>query len=104
MKTRSGFVSNSSSSSFCILGVEMTDEMERRVEIGRAEKLKNTRVHVEYAISGGEGKYVGISAASIKDDETPRQVKRELIDALHSIGVDVGIDKVGWIQDGGYNG
>jgi len=104
MKTRSGFVSNSSSSSFCILGVSIDAATADKLEGEWRKDPKQGRVHIEYDISGGDGVYVGISAASIKDDETPRQIKRELIDALHSVGVDVGLDKVGWIEDGGYNG
>jgi hypothetical protein len=103
MKTRQGFVSNSSSSSFCILGVGIDRETRDKIE-GAYAQLKSTRVRLESALSGGDELYVGISASTMKDDETPRQIKRELIETLHSIGVDIGLDKVEWIMDGGYNG
>ena len=103
MKLRTGFVSNSSSSSFCILGVEIDSETMNKLE-GAYKELTGTRVRTHYSISHDDGKYVGISVTSMKDDETPRQVKRELVDALHKCGIDVGIDKVEFIEDGGYNG
>ena len=103
MKTRQGFVSNSSSSSFCILGVEIDRETSNKIEDAYKE-LKETRVRTQCSISHDEGMYVGIDVTSMKDDETPRQIKRELVDVLHKIGVDVGIDKVEFIKDGGYDG
>ena len=103
MKTRQGFVSNSSSSSFCILGVEIERDICDKVEAAR-EQLKGTGVETNYAISGGEWVCVGINVTTMKDDETPLQVKQRLVSALDKIGVSVDIAKVGFIEDGGYNG
>jgi hypothetical protein len=103
MKIRNGFVSNSSSSSFCVLGVNIDDPTAERIE-KEWEKLKGTGVGVHYAISGGEWKCVGIDVKRMKDDETPRQIKRRLIDALHGIDVHITLDSVDFIEDGGYNG
>jgi uncharacterized UPF0160 family protein len=103
MKIRSGFVSNSSSSSFCILGVEIDQETYDKLE-REWKNLRESRVRTASAISGGDDLYVGISATSMKDDETPRHLKQELVDVLHEIGVDIQLENVDWHEDGGYNG
>jgi hypothetical protein len=104
MKTRQGFVSNSSSSSFCILGVEIDSKTEGIIEKNRSDALKSAGVVVMNSISRDDGVFVGIDVTTMNDDETPRQLKRRLVDSLHTIGVDIDIHKVGFIEDGGYNG
>ncbi len=103
MKIRSGFVSNSSSSSFCILGVSVDAETIDKLE-GAYTELKGTRVRTQYSISHDEGKYVGIDVTSMKDTETPLLLKQELVDTLAKVGVTVKIEDVEFIEDGGYNG
>ena len=103
MKTRSGFVSNSSSSSFCILGIEANDELFNKVG-GKYKEMRELGVQTEYAVSGGDEKYVGIDVTSMKDDETPRMLKKRLMDALNTIGVTVEYADIDFIEDGGYNG
>lgn len=49
-------------------------------------------------------KLIGIDASQIGNDETPRQVKQELIDVLQSLGVTVKFEDIDWCKDGGYNG
>lgn len=103
MKLRTGFVSNSSSSSFCILGVSVDAETIDKVE-GAFDVLKNTRIRTQYSISHDDGKYVGIDVTSMKDDETPAQLKKELVETLRKVGIEVAIESVEFIEDGGYNG
>jgi len=103
MKIRNGFVSNSSSSSFCILGVSIDAETMNKLE-GLYKELKETRVHTQYSISHDEGKYAGIDVTSMKDDETPLMLKQELVDELTKVGVTVKLEDVEFIEDGGYDG
>lgn len=83
-----GFVSNSSSSSFCIYGAEISDLQEELVkalnmdegevdlyEIGEAIESKTG---LEFHTVMGEGLYVGRSYHSIKDNETGKQLKNDV--------------------------
>ena len=66
MKTRIGFVSNSSTTSFCIYGGDVSEEI-----LDKLYDDKSLEVH-----SGQEGeRYAGISWCRIKDDETGLQFK-----------------------------
>ena len=103
MKIRSGFVSNSSSSSFCIIGVDIDADTMDKIE-GMYMELKGTRVRTQFSISHDNGKYVGIDVTTMKDNETPLQLKQEIVDVLHKCGVDIEINNINFIEDGGYNG
>ena len=78
MKIRYGFVSNSSSTSFCIYGVSLKNEDEEIAEV--AEKLG---LYVKYG--QWDGVYIGREYSSIKNDETGAEFKestQKLIDQL----------------------
>jgi hypothetical protein len=71
MKTRIGFVSNSSTTSFCIYGAEVSDAIADKIESD-----ETTDLTVEYGDPNGDGeKYAGISWTKVKDDETGLQFK-----------------------------
>lgn len=101
MKIRNGFVSNSSSSSFCILGFTANV-----TQTGIVEKaFKETSLDVEYAINeGDDSKYIGMCPEKMQDNETLRQFKRRIVDECKKLEIDVNIASLGWITDGGYNG
>jgi hypothetical protein len=101
MKTRQGFVSNSSSSSFCIYGCYITsrDEDFARICAVVSEKPEDHKSNL-YELAccfnpkgltvtpGQDGEYmvIGKSWASIGDDETgaafKRKIRKELEDLL----------------------
>lgn len=113
MKIRSGFVSNSSSSSFVCYGISIDlDELKKALGVKEEDD-------VLYAIEEAlEKKYPGFSAGnpyddysdiyigrkytSMKDDETAKQFKDSVKDTLGSIlGKDVKPDH---IEESSYNG
>jgi hypothetical protein len=97
MKQRFGFISNSSSSSFCIYGFHFTKDMVSEEEIKKwagkdfsedyknnefrfefcefvEEKLKGTKLSIN-SYEGEEGYYIGRDWSKIGDKETGKQFK-----------------------------
>ena len=101
MKIRNGFVSNSSSSSFCIYGASIdvsltkaeedavkdgdTDEaMEKKMDAFREklDKSKHLEYHEDY---DNDAFYVGRNWSTIGDDETGRQFKESVKKEIEEI-------------------
>ena len=105
MKTRVGWVSNSSSSSFCLLGV--TEE-----EIDLPEDLSvydledgDSCITVLSGISEYYDSYcIGMYPHNIGDTETLLQAKARVVEGLAKKGVEISIDSIGFMTDGGYDG
>lgn len=98
MKIRNGFVSNSSSTSFCIGGITIDKDLEME------ESNKLEEKGLEVIINADDGiTYVGISIDKMEDNET----KREFLERVKKMFIDFDEFKnkeVSIIYDGWYDG
>jgi len=99
MKIRNGFVSNSSSSSFCIYGTNIGENRDE-VEIIE-EKIRELGLKLEVHY-GEYTRYVGRSWSSIGDDETGKQFKASVKDAVAKLELDP--KKIGTVEESWYDG
>lgn len=98
MKIRYGFVSNSSSTSFCIYGKlvsnnEFTEE--------KKDKIEKIGLYTHYE-QDGEGMYVGREFSTIKDNETGKEFKDSTLKLIQEIFPD--IKELFCITEGWYDG
>ena len=94
MKIRSGFVSNSSASSFCIYGTHIEDSLLEKIkkEINFNEEEDDLYEALEeillkhgidlYRHSDGDIFYIGTSWKYVKDEETGKQFKDRVEKAI----------------------
>jgi hypothetical protein len=81
MKTRRGFVSNSSTTSFCIFGIAIDEENDLWSEARKVGLEQD--YYSEFC--DGPRQVIGLSYSKIGDDETGAQFKRRVIDLVKSI-------------------
>ena len=104
MKIRSGFVSNSSSSSFCLLGVYIAGEDKEAQKLFH-ERIGETELELEYACNEWDDSItVGLPPYKMQEDETLRQFKERVVTELKKIDADDWVKEISWHTDGGYNG
>ena len=113
MKIRNGFVSNSSSSSFLIMGVMLDpDKFEGdNIDADDAYELLRTVARVgcaydwvHYGLEDyGSQEFIGLSMAAIGEDETKAQFRQRIFDVLRVIGYKGTIEDVRIYQDQGHD-
>lgn len=106
MKIRSGYVSNSSSSSFCLLGIYLPENFS---EDDFYDILNNktfqTILYIENGIDNYyDQKIIGVTPDRMKDDETLAQFKERICQEFKKFDLDVKPSELEWFIDGGYNG
>jgi hypothetical protein len=104
MKIRTGFVSNSSSSSFCILGKSISQELYNKIE-GRLDASYNGLITKCAINDWDDSKYIGMNPNKMNNDETLIQFKQRIVLEINKLTDEpVNINDLEWITDGGYNG
>jgi len=104
MKIRSGFVSNSSSSSFCIMGMVTDQETVDKLE-SKWKELNEKGLTTKSGISEYyEEQLIGASVSQLGENETPVQFKQRIVDSFKELDVEIKITNLDWCVDGGRDG
>jgi hypothetical protein len=87
MKVRHGFVSNSSTTSFCIVGISypypiVVNLQDEEYEEDEFPHVKGLEQHRHYDGCCG---YIGVDIDKMQDDETLLQFKQKALEKLHQI-------------------
>jgi hypothetical protein len=87
MKTRNGFVSKSSTSSFLIYGMEVTSSMREKLEEKYDDEIYEVmeKEGIDFLTETDYGDVAGISYTAMGEDETPRQFKQKVATKLEEL-------------------
>lgn len=108
MKMRLGFVSNSSSTSFCICGYNVErDEYEKFESIEKPSNYKELIGNIEiedYSNSDCDAYYIGVDIGDMKEDETLAEFKARVKKAFDTLYAELNLGMPNIMTDGWYNG
>lgn len=105
MKIRLGFVSNSSSSSFCVFGTALSSDAYDNLTDEQIKILSEANIdsHGSSDYDSGET-MVGRSLTTIKDDETGLEFKTKVKEAMEKVFGDDISKSLSICEDAWYNG
>ena len=99
MKIRTNYVSNSSSSSFCILGIVVDYNEVGYVDTDDLDDITSYTGIDNYS---EEDLIVGAAPNRMRDDETLLDFKKRILEQLHQLGFkDTKLEDLDWHIDGG---
>lgn len=99
MKIRTGFVSNSSSSSFCVFGVSIDEDYDTNK---LDELIKGT--DLKYFCPPDQDMWLGVEPWSMEMDETRKQFQERVEKLLQEVGFLNKGESATWHDDGWYEG
>lgn len=109
MKIRTGFVSNSSSSSFIAFGARIDNDLRKEIEKEKSEEyfeelnlskcINGKTIKTEHdGYSGTE--FIYFDFEDLKDDETLGEVKKQLQNFIkEEVGVEIPLNEIGVINE-----
>lgn len=102
MKVRAGFVSNSSSTSFCVVGIAVpSDEYEEKLDFSELESNLNIRYGIDNYY---DCVIIGKSIESMNDNQTLHEFKKEVLKMIQKeYDKNVTIKDIEICIDGGNN-
>jgi hypothetical protein len=103
MKTRKGFVSNSSTTSFCLYGIYLEEDQQKEW-METYNKIKKWDELESYSAPYTDSIYLGKSLAKLKDDETGKQFKDHVKELIRNYFPDTKDSDFCIMENGWYDG
>jgi hypothetical protein len=98
MKIRYGFVSNSSTTSFCIAGYYIEDE-------DLKDRARNSSIEKDMSYySNDYSFYLGLDIDNMKDNETKQEFLTRAKETIDKLFPELKDKEIGLLTDGWYNG